>query len=355
MLKKICVLAAFLVLVFSTVPSVWGQGATGLITGTVADASGAIIPNATVTITDPSTSFTRNVAANAEGVFSAPSLPAGNYQVRVEVQGFRTTVRDASVEAGATTTVNIALQVGTAQEVVNVEAATAQINYETHNVSGTITRETVQDIPLNGRNMLQFATLEPGVTTSSASVGVFNAQFSISVLGSAGRNYVTVDGGSIIDNVEGGTAMNFSNEIVQEFQIAQINFDLGTGIAASGAINIVTRSGTNDFHGSGYFFFRDHNMAAYPGLARSALTPSPFFARRNPGMYVGGPIKKDKLFFFFNYEYTNQVQAIQVQPDLPSIARASKRFQQPLHLEEHHGALRLPFQREAHCVPALLA
>ncbi|MGD1096567.1 MAG: carboxypeptidase regulatory-like domain-containing protein [Bryobacteraceae bacterium] len=302
---------------------------TGLITGTVADESGAVVPNATVTITNTDTGLSRTAVANAEGLYSAPSLLAGAYTVRVEVTGFRTVIRQATVEAGATTTVNLSLPVGTAQEVVNVEAATAQINYETHNVSGTITRETVQDIPLNGRNMLQLATLEPGITTASASVGVFNAQFSITVLGSAGRNYVTVDGGSIVDNVEGGVAMNFSNEIVQEFQVAQINFDLGTGIAASGAINIVTRSGGNDFHGGGYFFYRDHNMAAYPGLARSTLDPNPFFARRNPGMYIGGPIKKDKAFFFFNYEYTNQVQAIQVQPDLPSIAVLENVFSSP--------------------------
>ena len=91
----------------------------------------------------------------------------------------------------------------------------------------------------------------------------------------------------------------------------------------------MTRSGSNDFHGSGYFFFRDHNMAAYPGLARSTLDPNPFFARRNPGAWLGGPIIKDKLFFFFNYEYTNQVQAIQVQPDLPSMRALENIYSSP--------------------------
>jgi hypothetical protein len=313
---------------FFLVTTVYGQN-TGLITGTVTDQTGAVIPDAAVTIVDKGTGTERTIAANAEGIYSAPALQAGVYEVRAEVKGFRTLVRPATVEAGTSTTVNLTMSVGAANEVVTVEAATAQINYESHNVAGTITRETIQDIPLNGRNMLQLATLEPGVTTASASVGVFNAQFSITVLGTASRTYVTVDGGSIVDNVEGGTAMNFSNEIVQEFQIAQVNFDLGTGITSTGSINIVTRSGSNDFHGSGYFFFRDHNMAAYPGLARSTLDPNPFFARRNPGMYIGGPIKKDKLFFFFNYEYTNQVQAIQVQPDLPSIAVLTNVFSSP--------------------------
>ncbi len=293
---------------------------TGLISGTVTDQSGAVIPNASITVTNKTTGAVRTITANNEGLYSAPSLVAGDYEVRVEVQGFRTVLRPAVVQAGTPTTVNIAMTLGATQEVVNVEAATAQVNYDSHTVAGVVTRDSVENIPLNGRNMLQLATLEPGVTSAPGSTAVFNAQFNLSVLGGASRNYVTVDGGSIVDNVEGATtALNLSNEVVQEFQTSTVNYDLGTGIGSTGAINIVTRSGSNDFHGSGYFFFRDHNMAAYPGLARSTLDPNPFFARRNPGAWIGGPIIKDKLFFFFNYEHTNQVQAIQVQPDLPSV------------------------------------
>ncbi len=347
MLKHLFSAALLFSLMAWTSVSVRAQG-TGLITGTVTDESGAVIPNAAVTIVNKATAVARSVTANAEGIFSAPALPAGDYEVRAEVQGFRTMVRPATVEAGSSTTVLMALSLGATREVVTVEAATAQINYESHNVAGTVSRESIQDLPLNGRNMLQLATLEPGVTTAPASVGVFNAQFSISVLGTASRTYVTVDGGSIVDNVEGGTAMNFSNEIVQEFQTSQVNFDLGTGITSTGSINIVTRSGGNDFHGSGYFFYRDHNMAAYPGLARSSLVTSPFFARRNPGLWIGGPIKKDRLFFFFNYEYTNQVQAIQVLPDLPSLSGLQNVFSSPYvsksltarfdyHLSEKHN------------------
>jgi len=303
---------------------------TGLISGTIRDESGAVVPSAAVTITNKATGISRNVTANGEGLFSAPALPAGDYEVRVEMQGFRTLVRPATVQAGTPTTVDVTLQLGTTQEVVNVEAATAQVNYDSHTVAGVVTRQSVENIPLNGRNMLQLATLEPGVTSTPASVGVFNAQFNLSILGGGNRNYVTVDGGSIVDNVEGSTtALNLSNEVVQEFQTSQVNFDLGTGITSTGSINIVTRSGSNDFHGSGYFFYRDHNMAAYPGLARSTLDPHPFFARRNPGAWLGGPIIKDKLFFFFNYEYTNQVQAIQVQPDLPSVRGLEDVFSSP--------------------------
>jgi len=206
---------------------------TGLISGTIRDESGAVVPSAAVTITNKATGISRNVTANGEGLFSAPALPAGDYEVRVEMQGFRTLVRPATVQAGTPTTVDVTLQLGTTQEVVNVEAATAQVNYDSHTVAGVVTRQSVENIPLNGRNMLQLATLEPGVTSTPASVGVFNAQFNLSILGGGNRNYVTVDGGSIVDNVEGSTtALNLSNEVVQEFQTSQVNFDLGTGITS---------------------------------------------------------------------------------------------------------------------------
>src|SRR5579884_2889619 len=139
----------------------------------------------------------------------------------------------------------------------------------------------------------------PASNLASVSAGTtsqYNRLFSVSILGgNSGRTQVTVDGGNIRDSIEDtGASMNFSQEVVQEFQISSAVFDLSTGIGANGAINVVTRTGSNDWHGSGYFFYRDHNMAAYPGLGRNPLTPDPFFARRNPGFYIGGPIVKDK-------------------------------------------------------------
>jgi hypothetical protein len=129
--------------------------------------------------------------------------------------------------------------------------------------------------------------------------------------------------------MEGGSSMNLSQEVVQEFQLSALNYDISTGITNVGAINIVTRSGSNDFHGSGYFFFRDHNMAAYPALTRSPINPNPFFARRNPGFWVGGPIKKDKLFFFFNLERQFQTSVLTDQYDLPSLQPLNAIFPSP--------------------------
>ncbi len=304
LLSLLCCLAAF-------------AQPTGTITGTVADESGAVIPNVTVTITNKASGFSRTASTNAEGYFSATAIPAGEYEVKAEVTGFRTLVRPATVQAGETTQVNMPMSLGQTQEVVTVEAATAQINYESHNITGVIQRSEIQDIPLNGRSYLQLAALQPGVTISSGTVAQFNSLFQVSVLGAGNRTAITIDGGNVSDNIDVGggmSSMNFSQETVQEFQLSEVNFDISTPITAGGAINVVTRSGSNDWHGSGYFFFRDHNMAAYPNLKRVPSIPDPFFVRRNPGFSIGGPVIKDKLFFFFNYEFLNQVQAISIQP-----------------------------------------
>jgi hypothetical protein len=296
------------------------QAPTGIITGTVSDESGAVIPNATVSMTNKATGAARTAITNAEGLYSAPSMEAGEYEVRVEVQGFKTTVRAATVQAGGVITVNMAMSLGATKDVVTVEAASAQINYENGQIQGVVGRTDIQELPLNGRSFLQLAQLEPGVTISTGTPAQFNALFTVSTLGTGTRTVITIDGGNVSDNVTTGggmTSMNFSQDSVQEFQLSEVNFDLATPIAAGGAINVVTRSGSNDWHGSAYFFYRDHNMAAYPNLQRDPLHPSPFFDRKDPGATIGGPIIRNKLFFFFNYEYQTQVQALSIETTSP--------------------------------------
>ena len=331
MLKELrtVVLPSFFVILLSS--ALFAQAPTGTILGTVTDSTGAVVPNANVTITNKATGNPRSLTTNAEGSFSAPALLAGDYEVRGEMQGFRTTVRDASVLAGSDTTVNLSLTVGESREVVNVEAATAQINYDNHTISGTIENQTILQLPLNGRSFTQLATLEPGVTVTAGASSTRNSPISVSVLGGGGGStLLTLDGLKIMDEYDGtGTQMNFSQEMVQEFQLSSVNFDISTGITSTGAVNIVTRSGSNDFHGSAFFFYRDHNMAAYPGLKRSALNPNPYFARRDPGFYLGGPLIKEKLFFFFDWERQSQVQAVTVQPDLAAFNPVAGIFSSP--------------------------
>jgi hypothetical protein len=308
----------------------FAQAPIGAIQGAVTDESGAIVNTATVTVINKATGLKRELKTENDGTFNAPALPAGVYEVRAQAAGFRQIVRDAEVVVGATTSVFLEMAVGAVTEVVNVASTAAQIEYDSHKIDGVIQRAQIESLPLNGRSFLQLAFLEPGVGVGTQSLAQYNAQFSVSVLGgSSSMTAITVDGGNVRNAINGGTAQNFSQEVVEEFQISSVNFDLSTGIAAGGSVNIVSRSGGNDFHGSGYFFFRDHNMAAYPALRRDPFNPDPFFARRQAGFWISGPIKKDKLYFFFNLENNNQDSVVTVQPPSPFFASLAGNYSSP--------------------------
>jgi len=307
LLKVLLRLVSFCAFILIFCALALAQAPVGSISGTVFDESGAVVPAAPVSITNKDTGLLRNVITSADGIFSASSLPAGIYEVKTEVPGFRTLVREATIVVGGQTTVDLHLQVGAQKDVVTVESVTPQIEYERHTIDGVVNRQQIQSLPLNGRSFLQLAMLEPGVTVSSNAQGQYNRAFDVSILGSdSNLTRITIDGATVRDSVTGGTQQNFSQEIVQEFQVSSVNFDLSTGVGAGGSVNVVTRSGSNQLHGSAFFFFRDHNMSAYPALQRNPVAPDPFFARRQSGGWIGGPVKKDRLFFFSSIEHNNQ-------------------------------------------------
>ena len=308
---------------FSLCMIVWcvcavAQAPTGQADGRVLDATGALIPGAVVTLTNTGTGAGRKAISGGDGIFSFPSLQAGTYEIRCEAPGFRTYVQQLTVQTGAISTAEMRLELGQAKEVVTVEALASQLDFDRQTIDGVVTKQQIDSLPLNGRNFLQLAQLQPGVSVSPANIGEYNRQFDVNILGAGSESIrITVDGATVNDPVTGGTQQNFSQEVVQEFQVSSGNFDLSTGITAGGAVNIVTRTGGNDFHGSGFFYFRDHNMAAYPYLQRDPLQPDPFFARRQPGFYLGGPIKKNELFFFTSYEHANQRGVYSTEPTDP--------------------------------------
>ena len=216
---------------------------------------------------------------------------------------------------GNNRTTDVALTVGRSSETVTITSDAAQLNTSDYKIDGVVTRERVEALPLNGRNFLELAQLEPGVRRpDSANPGALANSFTqVQIAGVSGAlTRISVDGANVNDRVTGGSATNFSQESVQEFQISTFNYDLSTSVTAVGSVNIVSRSGTNTLHGSGFFFFRDHNMSAYPNLRRSLNNPDPFFARRQAGFSLGGPVKKDKLFWFTNFEYNNQTSVSEV-------------------------------------------
>jgi hypothetical protein len=319
-------------LVLSSASVAYCQAPTGDISGTILDPSGALVPNATVAVTSAETGFSRNLFTNQSGQYSVSSLPAGRYELRAAAPGFRTVTREVVVATGEVTTANLRLQVGDRSEIVTVEGASPQLDRDGHTVEQVVDRLQIQELPLNGRSFLQLAFLEPGVTVSANNMGTYNRAFDVSVLGNdPDRSRITVDGARINDPVDGGTQQNFSQEIVQEFQVSSMNFDLSTGITASGAINVVSRTGTNELHGSGFFFFRDHHMSAYPELQRDPLTPNPFFARRQTGGWVGGPIIKNRLFFFGSYEHNNQYGVYGTLPSEPEFQSLATVTGSPFH------------------------
>src|SRR5687767_14003566 len=224
------------------------------------------------------------------------------------------------------------MEVGGAAEVVNVAANTIHVETEDHAVTGVITRQKIQELPLNGRSFLQLAFLEPGVTANPGSTSQYNSLFSVSILGGdSNKTAITVDGGNVRNSIEGNTGMNFSQEVVEEFQLSSANFDLSTGITSVGAVNIVTRSGGNDMRGSTYMFYRNSDMAAYPALRPDPLNPDPEFSRSNPGLWIGGPIRRDRLFYFTNYEYTSQEGVVSFQPNIASADSLAGVFEHPYH------------------------
>lgn len=296
------------------------QEPTGAIEGTVTDPQNAIVVNATVTARNTDTNLTRTVTTSDDGRYSIRQLPPGNYEVTITGANFKKTVyKDVQVAVGQNAALDAQLQIGGAnEEVTIVGSSEAQIDRVDNTVSGVVGTIQIQNLPLNGRNFLDLAQLQPGVEkVEGGSFDPTKANYTgISIAGQAGRStQIAVDGGSVVDNVVGTTVQNFSQEIVQEFQLGISNYDLSTGASSTGSVNVISKSGTNDFHGNAYIYARDDKWSAFPSLSRlDAANGIPEIARadRVPfdrqqfGGTLGGPIKRDKLFFFFNYEGNNQ-------------------------------------------------
>jgi hypothetical protein len=203
----------------------FAQTPTGSIIGVVRDPSGAVVAAAHVTVRSNSTGLARAITTSGAGDFSVPVLPAGEYQVSVEASGFQPVMRNAAVEAGETTVADFSLTIGDVNDSITVDTVTPQMHYDSHTIATVITQAQIQDIPLNGRNFLELAKLEPGVEPPSPSN---NNRVFVPILGAPGSNTgsggrgtrVTVDGGSTMAVGSFGAQMGFSQEVVQEFQVS---------------------------------------------------------------------------------------------------------------------------------------
>jgi outer membrane receptor protein involved in Fe transport len=289
----------------------WGQTTTGTMSGVIRDAQDALVPNAQVIVRNIDTGAARATMTDDLGRYNVPSLPPGQYEVRAERMGFRTAIqRGVTVAVGGTATVDLTLQVGALSEVVEIRNEEPLIEPTRAEISRVITRQTIESLPIIGRNFVDFAKLSTGVAPGRENVGggafkepdlgvgiasaprlTFGGQSELSTL-------ILVDGADNIQTFTGLPRATPSMEAAQEFRILNSTFLAEYGRAMGGFVNIVTKSGTNNFNGTAYYFGLNDALNADPILS----PPNPVLRQNQFGATFGGPIKKEKTWFFANYE-----------------------------------------------------
>jgi len=285
------------------------QAATTSLTGTIKDPNGAVVAGAKVTAKHKATGTSRETTSNSEGIFLITNLAVGIYEVHVKATGFaENTLPDVSLQIGQTTDVNVQVTISVQESItIHDEFNYELVNTTTSVVDGVIRDFEVQRLPLNGRNFLELALLIPGNAPAPNFDPTKTNTLVISSAGQLGRGgNVTVDGADNNDDVVGGAVQNISQDAVQEFQIATNRFSAQLGRSGSSVINIVTKSGTNEYHGSGSFFWRDSSLQGLPATFDRGLGETPPFDREQTAFTLGGPIKRNRAWFFGSFEYRNQ-------------------------------------------------
>ncbi len=292
----------------------------GTISGTVTDPSGAVIPNARISIKNTVTGVTRATVTDARGLYDAPGLSPGPYTVSASARWFKTTVQShITLTVGAVQTVTYALQVGAATQTIQVTGAAATVNLVSSALSNTVSGAPIEQLPLNGRDWTQLAQLTAGVAPVLAQTGIGTAQrgngVQISVSGSSpARNDYRLNGISINDyaNTAPGSALgeDLGVDAIQEFSVLVGDYSAQYGRASGGIINAITKAGTNQYHGDGYEFFRNDALDAANFFTDSGNITKPAFQRNQFGASLGGPIKKGKTFFFVDYEGVRENQGV---------------------------------------------
>src|SRR6266404_4263472 len=317
MLKKKALLVAVLCSVFSLCPLLYSQ-ANGSLSGTVADKTGSVISGATVKITSQGTGVTREVKTDGSGHYLAPLLPVAIYTIRVETQGFQITEqKDIRLQVDEQREVDFSLNPASVSSTVEVGATEVAVETTTPTLGQVITAEQVADLPLNGRDFVQLATLIPGVTQETNPNSFFNAgassevsargTYSLSVGGSRAQSTDWLYDG--VDNNEltaGGIGILPSIDAIQEFKVLTYNYSAEYGTRSGPTVLITTRSGSNKLHGTLFEFFRNTVLDAQDPFA----SKKDKFNLNQFGGSLGGPIQKDKTFFFADYQATRRRRGI---------------------------------------------
>jgi hypothetical protein len=308
------------------------SGAT--LSGTVSDPSGAVIAGAQITIANRQTGVSRAVTTDASGLYSAPNLLPGTYDVTVGATGFSTTKQtDIALAVGAQATLNVTMKLGESTQTVEVTGGAQQVQLASSTLSAEVESTTVRELPLNGRDWASLATLQPGVNAIESMVPFetgaargnrgFGAQLTISG-GRPTQNNYRLDGLSINDYGNGAPGsvigVNLGVDAIQEFSVLTGNYSAEYGKTSGGVVNAISKSGTNSFHGDLYEFLRNDKMDANTFFLNSANQPKAPFRRNQFGGAAGGPIRKDRTFIFGDYEGIRQVKGVTFAPVVPSDA-----------------------------------
>ena len=292
--------------------------ASGSIEGTVMDKSQATVSGAEVVITNKDTAITRTITTNDVGSYRFDLLSAGNYSVKVSKQGFSSVVQTVELLVGQTATLNAMLEPGSVSSTIEVVGAAPLVDLEKTSVSQEITPTEVEQLPMVGRDVANLAYLAPGVKATDSYDPTKNRYAILSVNGNNGRDVnVTVNGVDNKDNTVGGPVMQLPLEAVQEFQISTQRFSAVNGRSQGAAINMITKSGSNTFHGSVFGFFRDTSLNTDekdPNGDGTTSTSHPDYTRQQFGGSFGGPFLKDKLFGFVAIEREREHQGQTVDP-----------------------------------------
>src|SRR5229473_1098548 len=302
-IAAVCMGTGLLSLTLAPVVQAQAGLSTGSIQGTILDPHGSSVPAAKVSITSKATGAKLQAEMSPSGTYNSGPLAPGEYLVRVEASGFKSVELPATVQVGNITTSSVTLEVGATTTVISVEGAAITLNTEQSTIQGVVTQQQIENLPINGRNFLDLAQLEPGVQIQDG--GNFDPTkkgfSSISFGGRFGRTArIEVDGLDISDETVGTTTQNIPINSIKEFQVSQSSLDLATELTSSGTVNIATRSGANEMHGQGFFYYRGDPTSAKIG------NPPAVFDRRQYGASLGGAFKKDKLFYFGSFERTKQ-------------------------------------------------
>ena len=287
--------------------------ASGTIQGTVTDSSGAVVVGAEVQVTQKSTGLVRSTATDQTGSFRFELLPASTYEIKTTKTGFGTVVQRVDLLVGTTVSANATLKPGATGEVVEVTAGAPLVDTEKTGVGQSVTPSEVENLPLVGRDAANLAYLVPGVKAADSYDPTKNRYAVLAINGSDGRNVnTTVNGIDNKDNTVGGAVMQLPLEAVQEFQISTQRFSAENGRSQGAAINMITKAGTNSYHGSVFGYFREGALDTdqkVPDGTGGFTREHPDYSRQFFGGSVGGPFVKDKLFGFFAIERERESQA----------------------------------------------